>query len=886
MRSDYRNVARRLPPDNVRSVLALSTARTVFLGKAMKNLMGVLVEYFGNVPDRVRKRKFLVWLFFIAATIFFAVGMGRARMDASIENWFEDDDPLIVALDWFHHDFGSDDHLYIAYKPKDGNVFSEKSLATLQQLQRELEGRALRDKTDSPLKHIVKITSLINAPVLRLEDGALLSKKLVGDSKPSTPEELARIVRIAESQKGFPLMYFSKDHTHGGILIETDFGAIPVESSPADEQLAITDLNLEAPAAATGLAQRPKFKGTDIMDYISMMDEVKAVLGKPEYAGHFEYHPVGSAAASEYDLANFAELGMMNLVALGIMVVLLWFLFRSFSAVVWPIVIVVLTTIWMVGATAWLGLPMSVFVMVAVMLTTAIGVADTVHVMSKYLSLRKEGHDHRSALRKGFRHVAVACLLTTITNVVAVIALSIAPIVPIQVFALMCVLGISLPFIFSIYLLPLMLDLWAPSKFENARKGRLGAFASRLVPDFSAFLRRCLDKVLPIVERSPMSFVALFMTIFVVSLYGATQTKVDTDPVAIYPKDSPMRTNARVMDEKMAGGQNMEIYLDLGKENAFHDPFVLRAMDQLQRTLEDKYGDLVVQTNSLVDTVKDSYKTLNDGRQDMYVVPDSQDAVSQTLVLFNQSNPTDRAKLVSDNYDRSHISVRLYNKGSYEYTAAWESMRGDFDQFIEQMKQRYPDAKVSVTGILPLMMQGADYLTSSERASFGLAIVMVSVMLFVLFGSVKTGAIALIPNLIPAMLAYGAMGLLDIPLDVTTMMIAPVVIGIAVDDTVHFVTHYRSEVLIDGNIRRALEATITHTGQSVVFTSLILGLGFGIMAFASYPSTANMGIFGGLAIFVGLLNDLFLLPAMILLFKLKGQPEGLSKAAVVQPQPG
>jgi predicted RND superfamily exporter protein len=202
------------------------------------------------------------------------------------------------------------------------------------------------------------------------------------------------------------------------------------------------------------------------------------------------------------------------------------------------------------------------------------------------------------------------------------------------------------------------------------------------------------------------------------------------------------------------------------------------------------------------------------------------------------------------------------------------------------MQQKYPEAKVSITGVLPLMMQGADYLTTSELTSFGLAIVLVSAILLVLFGSVKTGAIALIPNLIPAVLSYGAMGLLGIPLDVTTMMIAPVVIGIAVDDTVHFVTRYRSEVVIDGNVRRALQTTISHAGHSVLFTSLILGLGFGIMALASYPSTANMGTFGALAIFMGLLCDLFLLPAMILMFKPKGQREGLGKAAVVEPEMG
>jgi predicted RND superfamily exporter protein len=194
-------------------------------------------------------------------------------------------------------------------------------------------------------------------------------------------------------------------------------------------------------------------------------------------------------------------------------------------------------------------------------------------------------------------------------------------------------------------------------------------------------------------------------------------------------------------------------------------------------------------------------------------------------------------------------------------------MRADIDASVRELQRKYPEAKVSITGMLTLMMQGADYLTSNELQSFVASILLVCAVLLVLFGSFKAGTIALVPNLMPSILAYGSLGLLDLPLDITTMMIAPIIIGIAVDDTVHFVTHYRHEVIIDGDIRRALQAAICDCGQSVVFATLVLGLGFGVMAFASNGGVANLGIFGALAIFVGLLNDLFLLPAIILVFK-------------------
>lgn len=127
----------------------------------------------------------------------------------------------------------------------------------------------------------------------------------------------------------------------------------------------------------------------------------------------------------------------------------------------------------------------------------------------------------------------------------------------------------------------------------------------------------------------------------------------------------------------------------------------------------------------------------------------------------------------------------------------------------------------------------------------------------------------MIPNAIPAFLAFGLMGLLGVPLDTDTLLIAPIILGIAVDDTIHFMTHYRVELSKTGSIAVALESAIKEVGQAVMFTTMVIGLGFAVLSFSDYLGMAKVGFFGSMAIFVALLCDLLLIPAMIIVFKPK-----------------
>jgi predicted RND superfamily exporter protein len=237
--------------------------------------------------------------------------------------------------------------------------------------------------------------------------------------------------------------------------------------------------------------------------------------------------------------------------------------------------------------------------------------------------------------------------------------------------------------------------------------------------------------------------------------------------------------------------------------------------------------------------------------------------------LFNSANPEERRALVSDDYSKSHISIQLKNAGSNEYAEFFEGIRKDISNEFDTLKDRYPNLDVEITGTFAMMMRLADDLSRNQFKSLAIAAVVISSLLMVTLGSLQAGAMSIVPNLIPATLVFGLMGLFGIPLDTDTLMIAPLIIGIAVDDTIHFISHYRMSLAENNDMQLALVDAIKEVGQAVTFTTLILGLGFFMLTFSDYLGLAKIGGFGSLAIFVALLCDLLFFPALIMIFKPK-----------------
>jgi hypothetical protein len=258
---------------------------------------------------------------------------------------------------------------------------------------------------------------------------------------------------------------------------------------------------------------------------------------------------------------------------------------------------------------------------------------------------------------------------------------------------------------------------------------------------------------------------------------------------------------------------------------------------------------------------------MNDEDPDFYVIPNSNQSVAQLLYLFNSANPEDRRNLVSDDYSRSHISVNSKSMGSYGYQKMFIEVEQEITAKFASFKTTYPDLEIVLTGTMATLMVVSDEIAKSQFNGFALALLLISFIMIITLGSLRGGLMGMIPNAIPAFLAIGLMGLFGIPLDTDTLLIAPVILGIAVDDTIHFMTHYRIELTKSKSVSIALESAIREVGQAVLFTTMIIGLGFAVLSFSDYLGMAKVGFFGSLSIFVALLCDLFLIPAMIIVFK-------------------
>ena len=616
-------------------------------------------------------------------------------------------------------------------------------------------------------------------------------------------------------------------------------------------------------------------------------------------ARSINFYPIGNSAMISLAMDTLIQAAFLLVGMVAIINLLLWSLFRSASAVVLPQLAIGLSILFVIGSLSWLNLASTTLIALTVMLIIAVGVADCVHVMSSYLFFRRDGKDHDEALSKAYGKTGVPILLTTITTMAGMSSLAVTGMPMFVQFGFSSAAGVFFAFLYTIYLLPVLLNYWHPMQIKKtqvisaSRKTGVRSIVSLLKSKMLSFLcffvnplaklskrmglnwllgaewlQPLLNRIPAFVERFRYSIAIIFVSVFIICLYGATQVKIDSNLVELYSDDVPIGQAYEIVDEHMMGTGNMEIVVDTAISDGIMDPDVLNAMNRLQNTIEENYSEFIIRTNSLADLVIDTHAIMQDS-EDYRNIPDSQIAVSQLLYLFNSSNPEERRALVSDDYSKSHISVQLKNAGSNEYKEFFKDIQRDINKEFNGLIDRYPNIKVQITGSFALMMRLADDISNNQFKSLAIAAVVISLLLMITLGSFQAGVMSIIPNLIPASLAFGLMGLLGVPLDTDTLMIAPLIIGIAVDDTIHFISHYRMSLAQNHNMKLALVETIKEVGQAVTFTTLILGCGFLMLTFSDYLGLAKIGTFGSLAIFVALLCDLLFFPALIMIFKPK-----------------
>ena len=331
----------------------------------MENLLLKLTGIFAQAPNRVLefKQTILAALALVSLFLFHAI-YEHTEFDLSSEAFIDQEGSAQIALDEFRRQFGSDRSVFLIYKPADGDVFSRKSLSTIQELTTQLENWQDLDPEMFPnidlneLKHIRRVQSLSNLQIQSSSGDTLISRRIVPRQLPETQAGLQAIKQIALEETDFISAFYAKDGSFGALLLQTDFGTLPVEGY--ESALDNSDIELEASFDdfeltfdESAVVQQMEFEDVDPRDYLAFNDALSAIYD--QYDQHFEYYAVGEPSLMTQLQDVLDQLVILGYLMVLIFTLLLWILFRSGSALVWPLVTIALSVSWCWGITVLLG---------------------------------------------------------------------------------------------------------------------------------------------------------------------------------------------------------------------------------------------------------------------------------------------------------------------------------------------------------------------------------------------------------------------------------------------------------------------------------------------------------------------------------------------------
>jgi len=768
----------------------------------------------------------------------------RARIDNSFEAYFVRGDPWYEAYLEFHHEFGSDEMAYILYEAPDRphGVWDLDVMRKIDRIGREIEA-------DVPF--VKQVTTLANVELLSpVPDGILVSS--IDEDLPETQDGMLTFERRMLAKPIYVGGLTSADGRYGAIVIEMARSSV---DPPEVIRLDPTRGN-----DVDNLYPQPSYAA------------IEAILAKPDYAGIVFHHTGDVALNSVMNKITARESKNLGIVCFVIVGGLLFMLMRTPVGVYGPLAVVlmaVLATVAFIGTLGW-NLD-QMFGMMPTLLI-AVGVADSVHVISEFQVFLAKMGDRREAIRRTMYLVGTPCLLTSLTTAAGFAAMGIAPIKAIARFGAYSAFGVIAAFFLTTTLLVVLLSFQ-----RGAGAGETGERATRRARGGRIF-QRILALIARFDVRHRRGILAVVSVLFVVSAFGIVRLRVESNFLEEFGDSLPVRKATLFVDRAMGGAMSFSYLIDAREPEGVKDPAVLREIERLQLEAE-RHADVVRKSYSIVDFLKDINQTFHEGDPAYYRIPESRELVAQYMLLYEMSGGEDANDYVSQDYSRTRLELRTSIVDSGHINAFLASM----DRYLEQ--NPVTASTVRLTGIGALWHKLTEYITTSQIRGFGLAFAAITVMMCVLFRSIKLGLLSMASNLLPVMLTLGGMGWTGVPLDYVRLLIAPIAIGIAVDESIHHVTRLRHEFLRTGDYAEALAASMVDCGRALTITSGVLVAGFSVFILSAMASMAAFGLLLSSTIVLALAADFFLMPALMLTFKPFG-PEGCdsrSKAHEGQP---
>lgn len=757
-----------------------------------------------TLAELIYRFRFLLSSILLAGAVGFAPSANVTEIDNDITAWFSREDPVYRDYERFRKEFGGTRTLIVALRADSSDrLFARDTLAFI----RDVTGDIERVQT------VQRVASLSTATIVEAirpspgrdpgadDEGGLDVRPLLEDLDSRPPEDIRRRALADDLIRGDLV---SEDGTVTALVVSFDEERIDEVRAGVIQQIHdVVDPRL--PAGITAY-----------------------------YNGSLEISETYNRVTLDNQRRFVPPILLLTVLAIYVM-------FRSWRKTVLTMIAVLVSILWTLGLYSLMGFSYNVLSSMLVPLIVVLAIADDVHIMQRWDEERRRGGAEH-AFKATVAHLMKPIFGASVTTALGLLSLSTSEVVAVRAFGIGSAVGIMMDFVISIILVPTMLSL-VKAETEEAPHER--------------YMLRPLHAVARFSTRHPGRIVAGAVVIGAIAALGILRLKVDTNHINFFSARHPLSESARVIDTSLSGVYSFEIMLE-GPPDSLNTPDALRRMDALQAQL--RAFPHVKKVRSVADYVKRIHKELNDGREEANVIPPDQETISQELFVFalGGEGRHELERVVASDYSRAQIAVKLQSMSS-------ELVLEEVERSEQLAREAFQGTGITVltTGSGRLFSTLDRYLVESQLSSFGTAFLTVFAVIFVVFRSARFGLLAVVPNVLPVIAVLGVMGYLGISLNIATVMVASVALGVVDDDTIHFINRYRREIGFGATTDEAIHTATAHEGRASLTSAIINSAGYGVLLMSEYKPTAW---FGGLLAFtmaLAFLAEVLILPALI-----------------------
>lgn len=756
----------------------------------------------------------------------------KTTLDTSTEGFLHEDDPARVAYDSFQDQFGHDEKIVIAIKT-DG-IFRLKNLTRL---------KALHERLHSEVPHLEDITSLTNARNTTGDEESLLVEDLF-ETWPKDAAELEEKKQVALANPMYKDLLLNSDGTFNVIVLEAN---------------TYTSVGTEESDGLSGLDDAfDEDEGAEDLPFISddeIAEMVRTTRGIIEAfrSDDFAIEMAGSPSVTETLKRNLQnDIKKFNALILLTIIIVLTLLFRRVSGVVFPLLAVVLSVLSTVGLMAFFGTPIKIPTQILPSFILAVGVGTSIHIMAIFFHHFDKYGDKRESIAYTLHHSGLAIIMTSLTTAAGIGSFAFSSVAPVADLGIYGAAGVMIALIISMVLLPVLIAIFPLKRKAYADEAHKDSF------------EHILTGISHLSQVHAKKIVVSSLLLMAIAVALSTQVRYSHDPLSWLDEENEARQATEHIDEAMRGTISLELIIDTKRENGLYDYELLKSMEALTTYAEGIKTDayFVGKVISIVDVMKEIHKALHADDDAYHTIAKDPGLIAQEILLFENSGSDDLEDFVDSQFSKARMTFKMPWVDAIEYHTMLKELKSHLDKALPA------GIEVQVTGMIPLLSDTISAAISSAGESYVIALLAIGIMMMMLLGDLKLGLVSMVPNLFPVFFVIALMVVFDIPFDLFTMLVGTIVLGLAVDDNVHFMHNFRRYYDEGKSVEEAVRLTLTGSGRAMLITTIVLTLGFYVYLFASMANLVNFGLLAGTAIIVALIADFFIAPAlMALLYK-------------------